>query len=63
VLHVPTPNAAERQQLLEYFARKCRLGAAEVARLAALLKDGMSGAEVENLCREASLKGLHEQMM
>lgn len=57
---MPLPNPAERLELLNYFAKKCGLlrdGATEAsAELKEKLKEGMSGAEVENLCREATLE-------
>jgi len=59
VLHVPPPDPDERLQLLLYFAAKCHLDDSVVMELTDRLRDGMSGAEVENLCREATLKSLH----
>jgi ATP-dependent 26S proteasome regulatory subunit len=59
VLHVPPPDASERLQLLGYFARKCALDADTVQSLTARLREGMSGAEVGNLCREATVQKLH----
>lgn len=60
MLLVPLPNPAERLQLLNYFAKKCGLladGTAEAsAELVQRLKEGMSGAEIENVCREATLE-------
>jgi SpoVK/Ycf46/Vps4 family AAA+-type ATPase len=53
VLHVPLPDAHERALLLQYFATKCHLDANS---LAPLLREGMSGADIENLCREATLQ-------
>jgi transitional endoplasmic reticulum ATPase len=66
VLLVPLPNASERRQLLHYFARKCNLlqvDSGEVCpALSARLREGMSGAEIENLCREATLEKHRSQM-
>jgi SpoVK/Ycf46/Vps4 family AAA+-type ATPase len=59
VLHVPPPDASERLQLLSYFGRKCALDADTVQSLTTRLREGMSGAEVENLCREATVQKLH----
>ena len=52
VIEVPLPDAATRSALLAYFAGKCQVGEARVTQLAALLKEGQSGADIENLCRE-----------
>ena len=52
VIEVPLPDAAMRSALLAYFAGKCQVGEARVTQLAALLKEGQSGADIENLCRE-----------
>jgi len=67
VLLVPLPNATERRLLLDYFAKKCGLleDGATVAsgELVQKLKDGMSGAEIENVCREATLEKHRALMM
>ncbi len=66
MLLVPLPSTAERIQLLTYFAKKCGLlrdGATEASEeLLLKLREGMSGAEIENLCREATLD-LHRKLM
>lgn len=67
VLHVAPPNAAERELLLGYFAAKCGLpvttsGVQAVRGLQARLKDGMSGAEIENICKEAALSLYSQQL-
>ena len=66
MLLVPLPNANERVLLLNYFAKKCGLlgeGSTEASEeLLLKLKEGMSGAEIENLCREATLD-LHRKLM
>ena len=68
---MPPPNPQERLELLTYFAKKCKLysdddgssGGAVFERLKASLREGMSGAEIENLCREASLQRIASSMM
>lgn len=66
VLLVPLPDEKERILLLNYFAKKCGLlspGAAEAGEdLAQRLREGMSGAEIENMCREATLER-HRSLM
>jgi transitional endoplasmic reticulum ATPase len=57
VLFVPLPNANERQLILQYFAEKCALDEKTIAELKSTVakREGLSGAEIENLCREAVL--------
>lgn len=55
VLHVPLPNEEERTLILKHFAKKCKLDDVSLDSLLLKLKDGMSGAEIENLCREEVL--------
>jgi ATP-dependent 26S proteasome regulatory subunit len=57
VLHVPPPSHGTRIKLLDYFGKKCSLSLDVIeATLVPLLKDGMSGAEVENICREEAIR-------
>lgn len=68
MLHVAPPNASERQLLLQYFTAKCGLrddtaaGARAIKELQVRLKDGMSGAEIENICKEAALALYSQQL-
>ncbi len=57
MLFVPLPNASEKQQLLQYFAKKCALDDEIILELQSTVakREGLSGAEIENLCREAVL--------
>ncbi|KAJ1441093.1 P-loop containing nucleoside triphosphate hydrolase protein [Ochromonadaceae sp. CCMP2298] len=55
VLLVAPPDAQDRLALLAYFGRQFRLEGGEVEALRGGLWGGMSGAEVENVCREAAL--------
>ena len=52
VLEVPLPDAATREALLEFFAGKCNVKKNRMTELQALLREGQSGADIENLCRE-----------
>ena len=56
ILHVPAPNESTRQQLMQYFSSKCLLTESETRRVHSKLREGMCGADVENLCREARLE-------
>ena len=54
-LFVPPPNKVEREELLLYFAARCGLSAEAVADIRAspgFKKEGLSGADVENICKE-----------
>jgi SpoVK/Ycf46/Vps4 family AAA+-type ATPase len=56
----------ERQQLLKYFAVKCRLSEESVVRVREsepFQREQLSGAEVENLCREEVMSAARQTMM
>ena len=55
ILFVPLPTFDERLKLLEYFAEKCNLSEESYQKIRSsdkFLREELSGAEVENLCRE-----------
>lgn len=55
ILLVPPPNKDEKMLLLQYFCRKCQLLDDDYERILkcnGFQKEDMSGADVENLCRE-----------
>jgi SpoVK/Ycf46/Vps4 family AAA+-type ATPase len=56
VLYVPPPDVATQLQLLQYFAGQSSLPAQSVQTMQAQLREGLSGAEVENLCREEAMR-------
>lgn len=66
LLYIPPPDKLERKDLLHYFCKKCFLfdediGSSEndsnrlIEELEQELKEGMSGADIENLCREKAM--------
>ena len=55
VLNIKAPSGNERIQLLQYFCRKFSLPDQTKSYLIGRLMEGMSGADVENLCREESM--------
>jgi ATP-dependent 26S proteasome regulatory subunit len=59
---VPGPDTATQIALLNYFASRCNLPAETVTSLQAELREGMSGADVENVCREAGMTLLRTQL-
>lgn len=63
VIEVPLPNAEERRLIVDVKSRAMPL-AEDVDKdvIAAALTIGMSGAEIENLCREAALVALREDI-
>lgn len=62
VLEVPLPSPSERIQLVNYFGLKCSLSLQDIEEVALQTKDGMSGADVENLCRERAMARLRNKM-
>ena len=63
VIKVPLPNGEERRMIVDVKSRVMPL-AADVDKdvIASALTIGMSGAEIENLCREAALVALRESI-
>lgn len=63
VIEVPLPNVEERRLIVDVKSRAMPL-ADDVDKdvIAAALTIGMSGAEIENLCREAALVALRESI-
>ena len=62
VLEVPAPDVATQYLLLDYFAKKCSIPQQKITQLQGNLKIGLSGADVENLCREAQLETIRERL-
>eukprot|EP01041_Mallomonas_annulata_P004596 gene4596-9132_t len=61
LLHVPCPNENDRIALLEYFCRRSGLSDGNIQNdLKTSLRAGMSGADVENVCREAAMSCLRD---
>lgn len=58
-LYIAPPNEDERRKLVIYFMAKYNLPEESFDRLLAILWDGMSGAEVENVCKEEALSRLN----
>lgn len=61
LLHVPPPTLEEMKEMIIYFGNKYQLSPSCTQHLLQhSLKEGMSGADVENLCREAGMKRIRE---
>jgi SpoVK/Ycf46/Vps4 family AAA+-type ATPase len=61
LLHVPLPNIDEKNQLLGYFAKRFGINAASVDEITPKLSNvNISGADVENLCREAGMTKIRD---
>jgi len=56
LLHVPTPSMEDMQELVLYFGRRYGLSVSAQENIRIVLREGMSGADVENLCREAGMQ-------
>jgi SpoVK/Ycf46/Vps4 family AAA+-type ATPase len=56
-IYVAPPDADDRRALMHYFGAKAKLPAETIERLvAAGTWEGMSGADVENVCKEAAME-------
>ena len=55
---VDHPKAEDRLLLLRYYCRRSNLSGEEIEKLSLQLTDGMSGADIENICREATMSKL-----
>lgn len=61
-LFVPPPNKDEREGLLLYFSLRCGLSAGDVASIrasAGFNREGLSGADVENICKERFVSNIN----
>jgi len=56
LLNVPSPSLEDQIKILHFFARKSSLSSENIEKIIPLLKDGISGAEIENLVKEESMK-------
>lgn len=60
-LFVPLPSAEEKELLLRYFSKRCKLESEDFERILkspGFNRNGMSGADIENICREAVISNL-----
>jgi SpoVK/Ycf46/Vps4 family AAA+-type ATPase len=56
LLHVPLPDLDEKILLLQYFAKRFGIDSQSISEITPkLTNDQISGADVENLCREAGM--------
>lgn len=55
LLHIGLPTEKDSKELLSYFCRRSGLSEMEENQLRDRLRPGISGAEVENLCRESAM--------
>ena len=62
LLEVPAPDESTQRSLLRYFAARSQLPQENIAELLTLLRTGMSGADVENLCREEAMRLLRARL-
>jgi SpoVK/Ycf46/Vps4 family AAA+-type ATPase len=62
VLHVPPPSLSERRAMVDYFGGRFQLSVETKESLQGedRLVEGMSGADVENLCREAGMRRIRD---
>jgi transitional endoplasmic reticulum ATPase len=60
LLHVPPPTAKDKQAMVTYFGDRFQLPVETKEGLQGRLVEGMSGADVENLCREAGMLKIRE---
>lgn len=60
LLHVPPPTLDDMRRMINYFGNKYQLSSSIQFHLQQSIQEGMSGADVENLCREAGMKRIHE---
>ena len=64
LLCVPNPDPAVARLLLRYFSSRCQLVSEEIARqLEEALREGMSGADIENLVREENMRQLRTKII
>ena len=56
VLYIKPPDEDERKKLLQYFSKQFSLPKEVYSDISMRLVDNMSGADIENLCREESMK-------
>lgn len=62
VLHVPQPDHKNKIKLLYHFGGKCNLSNKLIESLQLNLKDNMSGAEIENICKEQVIQQFRSEM-
>lgn len=61
VIEIPMPNEEARLKILKVHTRRMPLKAVSLEKLAKLT-DGYSGADIENLCREAGMEAIRENI-
>lgn len=57
-IYIAPPTAEERLELLHYFIRQANLSNSHIPSLQEKLCDGMSGAQIEQLCKEVAMTAL-----
>lgn len=69
IIYVPTPNEEEVRELIKYFGRKFSLSTDIVQQLCDKVdtefrfrKEAMSGADIENMCREEAMKVIRHEI-
>lgn len=63
-IYVAPPTAEDRRALLQYFGTKAQLASDVIDDLLQNHTwEGMSGADVENVCKEAAVTSFHKQML
>jgi SpoVK/Ycf46/Vps4 family AAA+-type ATPase len=63
LLKVPSPSLEDQENILRYFAQKSSLSIEDINNLLPFLKAGISGAEIENLVKEETLKVMNQIIM
>ena len=61
-LFVPLPSLHEKELLLRYFSKRCCLNSEDVETILtsmAFNREGMSGADIENICREVVISNFN----
>ncbi len=63
LLYVPIPSHTDMLKMINYFGQKYGLSFEVREELKMKLKEGMSGADVENLCREGGMDKIKEVVL
>ena len=63
VLHVPQPDYNNKIKLLYHFGGKCKLSNEVIESLQLDLKDDMSGAEIENICKQKVIQQFRDKIV
>lgn len=60
LLKVPSPSLEDQEKILQFFASKSSLSTQNIHNLRPFLILGISGAEIENLVKEETLKVMNQ---